>query len=80
MSVANRIKIKFKVNVIDNACRVARTIHLMTNSRFAEGYKLIKEMPGGEAFVGPDGSGCPGLMRGASAIILAGARDAFALD
>jgi hypothetical protein len=52
----------------------------LTNSRFAEGYNLIKEMPGGEAFVGPDGSGCPGLMSGASAIILAGACDAFAPD
>jgi hypothetical protein len=43
-----KIKIKFKVTVIDNACRVARAIHLMTNSRFAEGYNLIKEMQGGE--------------------------------
>jgi hypothetical protein len=46
--VINKIKIKFKVKVIDNACRVARAIHLMTDSRFAEGYNLIKEMQGGE--------------------------------
>ena len=44
----NKVKIKFKVKVIDNACRVARAIQLMTNSRFAEGYNLIKEMQGGE--------------------------------
>jgi hypothetical protein len=46
--VVNKVWIKFKVNVIDNACRVARAIHLMTNSSFAEGYNLIKEMQGGE--------------------------------
>ena len=44
----NKIKIKFKANVIDNACRVARAMYLMTNNRFAEGYNLIKEMQGGE--------------------------------
>jgi hypothetical protein len=43
-----KIRIKFKANVIDNACRVARAVHLMTNSGFAEGYNLIKEMQGGE--------------------------------
>lgn len=44
----NKIRVKFKVKVIDNACRVARATHLMTNSKFAEGYNLIKEMQGGE--------------------------------
>jgi hypothetical protein len=48
LNVVHKVRIKFKVNVIDNACRVARAIHLMTNSRFAEGYNLIKEMQGGE--------------------------------
>jgi predicted butyrate kinase (DUF1464 family) len=41
-------KVKFKVNVIDNACVVARARHLMTSGNFAEGYNLIKEMQGSE--------------------------------
>ena len=44
----HKIRIKFEVNVIDNACRVARAVHLMTNSGFAEGYNLIKEMQSSE--------------------------------
>ena len=34
--IAN-VRIKFKVNAIENACLVARAIQLMTHSEFAEG-------------------------------------------
>jgi len=46
--VVHKVRIKFKIDVTDNACWVARAIHLMTNSRLAEGYNLIKEMEGGK--------------------------------
>ena len=43
-----KIKIKFKVNVIENACVVARARYLMTHDKFPEGYDLIKDMQGGD--------------------------------
>ena len=43
-----KVRIKFKVNVIDNACLVARATHLMTHGKFAEGYILIEDMQGSE--------------------------------
>jgi len=43
-----KVKIKFKVNVIENACLVARARHLMTHGKFAEGYNLIKDLQGGD--------------------------------
>jgi esterase/lipase superfamily enzyme len=46
--VAGEVRIRFKVNVIDNACLLARAINLMTHSEFAEGYNLIKDMEGSE--------------------------------
>ena len=46
--MAGKIRIKFKVNVIENACLVARAIQLMTHGEFAEGYSLIKNMEGSE--------------------------------
>jgi hypothetical protein len=42
-----KVRIRFKANVIEDACVVARAIHLMTNDQFAEGYNLIKDMQGG---------------------------------
>ena len=46
--MVSKIRIKFKISVIENACLVARAIHLMTNDRFSEGYGLIKEMQANE--------------------------------
>ena len=46
--MVGKVRIKFKVNVIDNACLVARAIQLMTHGEFAEGYSLIKNMEGSE--------------------------------
>jgi len=46
--VVGKVTIRFKVNVIENACLVARAVHLMTHSGFAEGYNLIKDMEGSE--------------------------------
>jgi len=46
--VVGKVRIRFKVNVIDNACLVARATQLMTHSEFAEGYDLIKDMQGSE--------------------------------
>jgi hypothetical protein len=46
--VVGKVTIRFKVNVIENACLVARAVHLMTNGEFAEGYDLIKDMQGSE--------------------------------
>jgi hypothetical protein len=46
--VVGKIRIRFKVNVIENACLVARAIQLMTHGEFAEGYNLIKNMQGSE--------------------------------
>ena len=43
-----KVRIKFKVNVIDNACLVSRATHLITHGKFAEGYKLIEDMQGSE--------------------------------
>ena len=46
--MVGKVRIRFKVNVIENACLVARATQLMTHSEFAEGYNLIKDMRGGE--------------------------------
>ncbi len=43
-----KVRIKFKVKVIDNACLVARATHLMTHGKFTEGYNLIEDMQGSE--------------------------------
>ena len=40
--MGSKVRIKFKVNVIQNACLVARAVDLMTNDRFLEGYSLIR--------------------------------------
>ena len=42
--VGSKVRIMFKVSVIENACLVARAVDLMTNDRFLEGYSLIREM------------------------------------
>jgi hypothetical protein len=44
--VVGKVRIRFKVNVIEDACLVVRAIQLMTHSEFAEGYNLIKDMQG----------------------------------
>jgi len=46
--MTGKVRIRFKANVIEDACVVARAVHLMTSSQFAEGYNLIKDMQGGE--------------------------------
>jgi hypothetical protein len=46
--VVGKVRIRFKVNVIDNACLVARATHLMTHGKFVEGYNLIEDMQGSE--------------------------------
>jgi hypothetical protein len=46
--VVGNVRIRFKVNVIEDACRVVRATQLMTHSEFAEGYNLIKDMQGSE--------------------------------
>ena len=46
--MVGKIRIRFKVNVIENARLVARAIQLMTHGEFAEGYSLIKNMEGSE--------------------------------
>ena len=46
--MVGKVRIRFKVNVIENACLVVRAIQLMTHSEFAEGYNLIKDMQGSE--------------------------------
>jgi hypothetical protein len=43
-----KVRIRFKVNVIENACLVARAMRLMTHDEFAEGYNLIRDMEGSE--------------------------------
>ena len=43
-NLVGKVRIRFKVNVIENACLVARAIRLMTDNEFAEGYNLIKDM------------------------------------
>jgi hypothetical protein len=47
-NVVGKVRIRFKVNVIENACLVARAMRLMTDNEFAEGYNLIKDMQGKE--------------------------------
>jgi hypothetical protein len=42
--VVGKVRIRFKVDAIENACLVARAVRLMTNNEFAEGYNLIKDM------------------------------------
>ena len=51
VEVVSKLRIKFKLSVIENACLVARAIHLMTNDRFPEGYKLIKDMDANEFLI-----------------------------
>jgi hypothetical protein len=46
--MVGKVKIKFKVDVVENACVIVRARHLMTNDRFSEGYDLIKDMQGGD--------------------------------
>jgi esterase/lipase superfamily enzyme len=46
--VVGEVRIRFKVNVVENACLVARARHLMTHSEFDEGYNLLKDMQGSE--------------------------------
>jgi esterase/lipase superfamily enzyme len=46
--VVGKLRVRFKVNVIEVACLVVRAIQLMTHSEFAEGYNLIKDMQGSE--------------------------------
>ena len=42
--MGSKVRIRFKVSVIENACLVGRAVDLMTNDRFLEGYSLIREM------------------------------------
>jgi esterase/lipase superfamily enzyme len=51
LNMMGKVRIKFKIEVIDNACLVARAAHLMTHGEFAEGYSLIKEMQGREFLI-----------------------------
>jgi hypothetical protein len=51
VEVVSKLRIKFKLSVIENACLVARAIHLMTNDGFPEGYKLIKDMDANEFLI-----------------------------
>ncbi len=46
--MGGKVRIKFKVDVLDNACLAARAVDLMTHSQFAEGYNLIRDMQGSE--------------------------------
>jgi esterase/lipase superfamily enzyme len=46
--MVGKVRIKFKIEVIDNACLVARAAHLMTHGEFAEGYNLIRDMQGSD--------------------------------
>ena len=46
--MVGKVRIKFKIEVIDNACLVARAAHLMTHGEFAEGYSLIRDMQGSD--------------------------------
>ena len=43
-----KVRIKFKIEVLDNACLVARAAHLMTHGEFADGHSLIREMQGSD--------------------------------
>ena len=42
--MGSKVRVRFKVGVIENACLVARAVRLMTNDRFPEGYSLIRNM------------------------------------
>jgi hypothetical protein len=42
--VVGKVRIKFKISVLENACLVARSRRLMTDGNFVEGYTLIKDM------------------------------------
>jgi hypothetical protein len=44
----SKVRIKFKLNVVENACAVARAVQLMTHGEFAEGYSLIRDMQGSD--------------------------------
>ena len=46
--MVGKLRIKFKIEVIDNACLVARAAHLMTHGEFAEGYSLTRDMQGSD--------------------------------
>lgn len=46
--MVGKVKIKFKVDAVEDACVVVRARHLMTNGKFTEGYDLIKDMQGGD--------------------------------
>src|SRR5262249_26998019 len=46
--MVGKVRIKFRIEVIDNACLVARAVHLMTHGEFAEGYSLIRDMQGSD--------------------------------
>jgi hypothetical protein len=46
--MVGKVRIKFKIEIIDNACLVARAAHLMTHGEFAEGYSLIRDMQGSD--------------------------------
>src|SRR5215468_5469700 len=46
--MVGKVRIKFRIEVIDNACLVARAAHLMTHGEFAEGYSLIRDMQGSD--------------------------------
>ncbi len=43
-TLGSKVRIRFKVSVIESACLVARAVDLMTNDRFLEGYSLIRDM------------------------------------
>jgi tripartite-type tricarboxylate transporter receptor subunit TctC len=42
--VVGKVRIKFKISVLENACLVARSRRLMTDGNFVEGYTLIKDV------------------------------------
>jgi hypothetical protein len=43
-TLGSKVRIRFKVSVIENACLVGRAVDLMTNDRFLEGYSLIRDL------------------------------------
>ena len=46
--MVGKLRIKFKIEAIDNACLLARAAHLMTHGEFAEDYSLIRDMQGSD--------------------------------
>jgi esterase/lipase superfamily enzyme len=48
LNMVGKVRIRFKIEVIDNACLVAHAAHLMTHGEFAEGYSLIRDMQGSD--------------------------------